>query len=122
MGDSTWTELFPKRFVREYPFPSFNIFDLDSVDNAINAKLPEELAKDDWSLLVAHYLGVDHCGHTHGPLHSEMSRKLTEMNAVIKNIAETMDEETTLFVIGDHGMTITGAFHTKYERQFSARL
>jgi phosphatidylinositol glycan class O len=33
MGDSTWVELFPKRFKRSYPFPSFNIHDLDSVDN-----------------------------------------------------------------------------------------
>lgn len=32
MGDSTWTDLFPKRFDREYSFPSFNIFDLDTVD------------------------------------------------------------------------------------------
>lgn len=32
MGDSTWTDLFPKRFLREYPYASFNIFDLDSID------------------------------------------------------------------------------------------
>jgi GPI ethanolamine phosphate transferase 3 subunit O len=32
MGDSTWTELFPKRFARKYSYPSFNIHDLDSVD------------------------------------------------------------------------------------------
>lgn len=32
MGDSTWTDLFPKRFNREYSYPSFNIFDLDSID------------------------------------------------------------------------------------------
>lgn len=108
LGDSTWTELFPKRFQREYSFPSFNIFDLDTVDQGINKSLPNELIKGDWSLLVAHYLGVDHCGHKHGPLHPEMARKLTEMNAVIETIIEKMDDETTLFVIGDHGMTGTG--------------
>lgn len=108
MGDSTWTELFPKRFLREYPFPSFNIFDLDTVDNGINAKLPTELAERDWSLLVAHYLGVDHCGHTHGPIHPEMARKLSEMDVVIRRIVDKMDDDTTLFVIGDHGMTGTG--------------
>lgn len=32
-GDNTWTELFPKRFKRSYAYPSFNIHDLDSVDN-----------------------------------------------------------------------------------------
>lgn len=33
MGDSTWNSLFPNRFKRLYPFPSFNIHDLDTVDN-----------------------------------------------------------------------------------------
>lgn len=33
MGDSTWTELFPKKFKRQYSYPSFNIHDLDTVDN-----------------------------------------------------------------------------------------
>lgn len=32
LGDSTWVELFPKRFKRQFAFPSFNIHDLDTVD------------------------------------------------------------------------------------------
>lgn len=32
MGDSTWTDLFPKRFKRKFSYPSFNIHDLDTVD------------------------------------------------------------------------------------------
>lgn len=35
MGDSTWVELFPNRFKRQYPFPSFNIYDLDTVDSGM---------------------------------------------------------------------------------------
>lgn len=108
LGDSTWTELFPRRFMRQYAFPSFDIFDLDSVDRGINKSLLSEVAKEDWSLLIAHYLGVDHCGHKYGPLHPEMSRKLNEMNGVIEEIVASMDDQTTLFVIGDHGMTGTG--------------
>lgn len=108
LGDSTWTDLYPKRFLRQYSYPSFDIFDLDSVDTAINKHLPDEMKQADWSMLVAHYLGVDHCGHKFGPMHSEMARKLTEMNAAIEKIIEQMDDETTLFVIGDHGMTSTG--------------
>lgn len=108
LGDSTWTELYPKRFLREYSYPSFNIFDLDTVDTAISQRLPSELERDDWSLLVLHYLGVDHCGHKHGPLHVEMSRKLREMNEVIEKVTVHMPEDTVLLVIGDHGMTITG--------------
>lgn len=108
LGDSTWTELFPGRFKRKYDYPSFNIHDLDTVDTAIEKFLPREVAKKDWDLLVAHFLGVDHCGHRYGPLHDEMQRKLSEMDAVIRNVTEQMDDETTLLVIGDHGMTQTG--------------
>lgn len=35
MGDDTWESLFPKRFHRSLPFPSFNVKDLHTVDNGI---------------------------------------------------------------------------------------
>ncbi|XP_017038698.1 GPI ethanolamine phosphate transferase 3 [Drosophila ficusphila] len=108
LGDSTWTDLYPRRFKRSYSYPSFDIFDLDSVDNQILKHLPKELASDDWQVLVAHFLGVDHCGHKHGPLHEEMARKLSEMNEVIRDVVAAMDNDTTLLVMGDHGMTASG--------------
>ncbi|XP_053676806.1 GPI ethanolamine phosphate transferase 3 [Anopheles nili] len=108
LGDSTWTDLFPNRFTREYPHPSFNIYDLDTVDSAIEKQLPREMARNDWDMIVAHFLGVDHCGHRYGPSHDEMRRKLREMNEVIRNVTERMADGTTLIVIGDHGMTKTG--------------
>lgn len=122
LGDSTWTELFPKRFLREYPFPSFDIFDLETVDRGINKSLPNELTKSDWSLLVAHYLGVDHCGHKYGPMHPEMARKLGEMNGVIEQIVANMDDDTTLLVIGDHGMSGTGDHGGDTEDEVNALL
>ncbi|XP_050327392.1 GPI ethanolamine phosphate transferase 3 [Bactrocera neohumeralis] len=108
LGDSTWTDLYPRRFRRAYSYPSFDIFDLDTVDNKIEQLLPKELAKDDWQVLIAHFLGVDHCGHKHGPLHEEMARKLNEMNEIIKSVIAKMDGDTTLLVMGDHGMTASG--------------
>ncbi|CRL08752.1 CLUMA_CG021241, isoform A, partial [Clunio marinus] len=108
LGDSTWIELFPNRFKRKHSYPSFNIHDLDYVDSEIRKHLPEEMKRKDWDLLIAHFLGVDHCGHKYGPLHPEMGRKLREMNEVITEIAHTMDDDTILFVMGDHGMTVTG--------------
>lgn len=84
MGDSTWTDLYPRRFKRSYSYPSFDIFDLDTVDSKIKKHLPKEMKKNDWDVLIAHFLGVDHCGHKYGPLHDEMSRKLNEMNDVIR--------------------------------------
>ncbi|EDV36022.1 uncharacterized protein Dana_GF12178 [Drosophila ananassae] len=108
LGDGTWTDLYPRRFKRAYSYPSFDIFDLDSVDNQIKKHLPKELSSDDWQVLVAHFLGVDHCGHKHGPMHEEMARKLSEMNDVIRSVVEAMDNDTTLLVMGDHGMTASG--------------
>ncbi|XP_017146673.1 GPI ethanolamine phosphate transferase 3 [Drosophila miranda] len=108
LGDSTWTDLYPRRFKRAYSYPSFDIFDLDSVDNQIMKHLPKELVSDDWQVLIAHFLGVDHCGHKHGPLHEEMARKLTEINEIIDSVVNGMDNDTTLLVMGDHGMTASG--------------
>ncbi|XP_052860167.1 GPI ethanolamine phosphate transferase 3 isoform X2 [Anopheles cruzii] len=108
LGDGTWTELFPNRFTRAYDYPSFNIYDLDTVDTAIMKHLPREIARPDWDIIVAHFLGVDHCGHRYGPLHEEMRRKLREMDTVMRGVVEQMTDGTTLIVIGDHGMTQTG--------------
>lgn len=108
MGDSTWTDLYPRRFARSHPMPSFNIYDLDTVDRNVERLLPVEQAHTDWDLLVAHTLGVDHCGHKHGPYHPEMARKLSETDRLIRDIVGRMDNATTLLVVGDHGMTRTG--------------
>ena len=36
VGDDTWMQLFPTQFARsQQPFPSFNVHDLDTVDNGV---------------------------------------------------------------------------------------
>ena len=42
---------------------------------------------DDWDVLIAHFLGVDHCGHRFGPDHPAMAEKLTQMDEVIRSVA-----------------------------------
>lgn len=84
MGDDTWAKLFPRRFYRNYTYPSFNVWDLDTVDEGVKKNLYPEIVKDDWDVLVAHFLGVDHCGHRYGPNHKEMERKLSEINVVLR--------------------------------------
>jgi len=44
----------------------------------------EVLNESDWRVLIAHFLGVDHCGHTFGPAHPEMTAKLLQMDQVLK--------------------------------------
>lgn len=84
MGDDTWVNLYPDRFHRSFAFPSFNTWDLDTVDNGIKRHLIPEIQKKDWDVIIAHFLGVDHCGHRYGPFHIEMKKKLQEMNHVIR--------------------------------------
>ncbi|OXU29143.1 hypothetical protein TSAR_006404 [Trichomalopsis sarcophagae] len=111
MGDDTWTKLYPNKFLREYAAPSFDVSDLDTVDLEVKKWIFEEIKNNDWSLLIAHTLGVDHCGHKHGMHHPEMLRKLNETNSFIQDLIDKINEDkndTILFVVGDHGMTESG--------------
>lgn len=86
MGDDTWESLFPDSFQKSFPFPSFNVMDLHTVDNGVIAHLIPELKTNDWDVLIGHFLGVDHCGHKYGPYHPEMASKLTQMDAVLRYV------------------------------------
>ncbi|VDN50814.1 unnamed protein product [Dracunculus medinensis] len=108
MGDDTWVSLFPKQFHRKYHLPSFDVYDLHTVDDMILGNIYNELRRSDWTVLIAHFLGVDHCGHKHGPKSPEMVAKLSQMDDFIKNMTDLMNDETLLVVMGDHGMTETG--------------
>ena len=105
LGDDTWLSACPTCFTRAFAEPSFNVRDLHSVDNAIKSRLFSEMARDDWTLLVAHFLGVDHCGHVFGPDTSVMADKLREMDDVIRDVVGSLPDDTLLVVMGDHGMT-----------------
>lgn len=58
--------------------------DLHTVDKGVLSNLSNELAKDDWEVLVAHFLGVDHVGHTFGPASQAMEDKLDEIDAALR--------------------------------------
>ncbi|XP_043831857.1 GPI ethanolamine phosphate transferase 3 isoform X2 [Dromiciops gliroides] len=108
MGDDTWEGLFPGAFSQAFFFPSFNVKDLHTVDNGILEHLFPTMDRDDWDLLIAHFLGVDHCGHKHGPHHPEMAKKLNQMDQMLQTLVEQLENDTLLVVAGDHGMTETG--------------
>lgn len=115
MGDDTWVHLYPDVFdhpQRTFDSDSFKMLDLDSVDNAILSHLWPLMEEADqgrhWDLAVAHFLGVDHCGHTHGPAHPNMARKLDQMNSVIERILHQVNDNTLLVLMGDHGMSPEG--------------
>jgi hypothetical protein len=112
MGDDTWTSVFPDSFHENmsFPYDSFNVEDLHSVDNGVIENLfplLEDPTKP-FDFLVGHFLGVDHVGHRVGPDHPSMKDKLQQMNRVLKRVVELLDSDTLLVVLGDHGMDRSG--------------
>ncbi|XP_067114301.1 GPI ethanolamine phosphate transferase 3 [Osmerus mordax] len=122
MGDDTWENLFPKKFHRSLPFPSFNVKDLHTVDDGILKHLYPIMMGDDWDVLVAHFLGVDHCGHRFGPDHPAMADKLTQMDGVIRSVLDRLQDDTLLVVMGDHGMTDTGDHGGESQKETDAAI
>ncbi|KAJ1674079.1 mannose-ethanolamine phosphotransferase gpi13, partial [Spiromyces aspiralis] len=71
---------------------------------------------DSWDLIIAHTLGVDHCGHRFGPGRPQMATKLDQMNTLISLMIDALDRaaeitgdyDTVLYIMGDHGMDLMG--------------
>lgn len=117
MGDDTWVQLFPHHFSKSYPFPSFNVKDLHTVDNGCINNLLPSLYQEDWDVLIAHFLGMDHAGHIHGVDSLPMMEKLEQYNLMLEKVVEVLEnlsgsggihENTLLLVMGDHGQTLNG--------------
>ncbi|TXG69863.1 hypothetical protein EZV62_004798 [Acer yangbiense] len=117
MGDDTWVQLFPHHFKKAYPYPSFNVKDLHTVDNGCIEHLLPSLYDEDWDVLIAHFLGVDHAGHILGVDSLPMIEKLEQYNGILEKVIDVLGsqsgqgglhENTFLLVMGDHGQTING--------------
>ena len=79
--------------------------------------LADELARDDWTVLVLHYLGLDHIGHLEGPRSARMGPKLREMDDVVRTLWHGLVTQPAvacthrrplLVLLSDHGMTEAG--------------
>ena len=104
-GDNIWGTLFPERdaFLRSEWVVSFFVSDFVHVDVNVTKHVPQEMQKSDWDILVLHYLGLDHIGHFEGPTSSHVPGKLLEMDGVVKQIYNSLDADSLLLVLGDHG-------------------
>ena len=140
VGDDTWVDLFPTQFQDSFPYPSFNTRDLDTVDNGCLQHLPGLLGKlrkvndnepdrakkeEELEVLVAHFLGVDHVGHTYGPHNEHMTQKLNQIDAALATTLEILDESQDChlaLVFGDHGMTEDGNHGGGTEEEINAAL
>ncbi len=112
-GDDTWLKLFPGFFDRSDGTTSFFVSDFTEVDQNVTRHVPAELRQTDWSVMILHYLGLDHIGHKSGPHSINMASKQREMDTVVEEIYQAMEDsshlESSLLVLcGDHGMNEAG--------------
>lgn len=128
-GDDTWVRLFPKHFMEQDGTTSFFVSDYTEVDNNVTRHLDSTLKRDDWDILILHYLGLDHIGHISGPHSSLIGPKLMEMDDIIKKIHASLiskESEGTLpnllVVCGDHGMSETGSHGGSSEQEINTAL
>ncbi|KAF4503857.1 hypothetical protein G6O67_008796 [Ophiocordyceps sinensis] len=113
LGDDTWWSLFPGYFEPNISraYDSFNVWDLHTVDNGVMDNIFPLLdpgSKGKWDLLIGHCLGVDHAGHRFGPDHPAMKAKLQQMDGFLRKLTASIDDDTLLVVMGDHGMDSKG--------------
>ncbi|KAG9312388.1 alkaline-phosphatase-like protein [Chiua virens] len=111
-GDDTWMTVFPDILDHNmsFPFDSFNVEDLHTVDEGVIANLLPMVKNCSlsWDLAIGHGLGVDHAGHRVGPEHPVMKAKLQQMNGFLAELIEALDEDTLFILLGDHGMDRAG--------------
>ncbi|KAG8215632.1 hypothetical protein J3R82DRAFT_7502 [Butyriboletus roseoflavus] len=111
-GDDTWMSLFPDILDHNmsFPFDSFNVEDLHTVDEGVISHLLPMVMdySHSWGLAIGHGLGVDHVGHRVGPEHPVMKAKLEQMNDFLAKLVMAIDKDTLLILLGDHGMDRTG--------------
>lgn len=111
-GDDTWLRILPGHFQRHDGTTSFFVSDYTEVDQNVSRHVPSEMEAGDWDVLVLHYLGLDHIGHSHGPSSPLVDRKLAEMDGILsvihRSLAARAGESHLIVVTGDHGMTAAG--------------
>lgn len=117
LGDDTWMDVFPHQFARSKPLPSLVVKDIDTVDDGILADIYDAIKRADWDILIAHFLGVDHVGHTFEVNSQTMLAKLDQMNAMVEDVLAAVKEQagaggkhenSLLLFMGDHAQTMSG--------------
>ncbi|XP_054890154.1 GPI ethanolamine phosphate transferase 2 isoform X2 [Poeciliopsis prolifica] len=128
-GDDTWVRLFPKHFMEYDGTTSFFVSDYTEVDDNVTRHLDSTLKRDDWDVLILHYLGLDHIGHVNGPHSSLLQLKLLEMDDILKMIHGSLVSKEAegslpylLVLCGDHGMTETGSHGGSSEPEVNTAL
>ena len=107
-GDPLWYEYFGKDLNYVPETKGFNIKDTE-VDHAPMEYIRKVAKTNDFDMLIGHMLGVDHMAHLKGVLDPGVSKVKNKIDEFLVELANGMDDETTLILTGDHGSTLTGS-------------
>ncbi|ESL08970.1 hypothetical protein TRSC58_03317 [Trypanosoma rangeli SC58] len=125
-GDDAWLNIFPDSdnttvWKKTMGFSTLDVKDLDTADETVLRHLPSLLLKEtvekapsDYAkLIIVHFMGVDHAGHTFNAYHPEMQRVLKRTDDALHNVSRILNQRnssmrTLLLLFGDHGMTNNG--------------
>ena len=117
-GGFAWVGLYGEDIDRAYPHELFNIAELDEPDEITMRDFHREFDAKNWTMMIAHIIGVDHAGHYYlNAGHSEIERKLVDEEKILKSIIDKLDRDTVMLVFGDHGMTDQGGHGGESEEE-----
>ena len=127
LGDDTWQAIFPDHFDANltHPYESLKVWDLHTVDDGVIEHvmpLLQPTNADNWDVIFAHMLGVDHAGHRYGPDHPAITGKLRQMDRQMREIMNLIDDRTLLVIMGDHGMDTRGDHGGESDEEIEAAL
>jgi phosphatidylinositol glycan class O len=127
LGDDTWQAIFPDHFDANltHPYESLKVWDLHTVDNGVIEHIMPLLQHnntDNWDVIFAHMLGVDHAGHRYGPDHPAITDKLQQMDRQMRDIMDLIDDRTLFVIMGDHGMDTRGDHGGESDEEIEATL
>lgn len=122
-GDHVWAELFPGLLTPLCrPIPSLDVKDLDAVDDGVMRHVLPDMQAGLAQIIIGHLDGLDHAGHTFGLEHPRTVAKMRQLNAYVRSIAQEIDQDSLLLVLGDHGFTRDGGHGGAREEEVSAAL
>jgi len=89
---------------------SVDLFDNrnDKVDVGTHKAIKELIAQNDFDLLATHLLRIDHMGHAYSLYNDHVPTAIDDVDQLIMEIIDTIDDDTMLIFVGDHGMSSDG--------------
>eukprot|EP00917_Polyrhabdina_sp_WS-2016_P032224 GHVP01068756.1.p1 GENE.GHVP01068756.1~~GHVP01068756.1.p1 ORF type:complete len:835 (-),score=109.66 GHVP01068756.1:1849-4353(-) len=117
-GDETTISLFdyiqsPKTILSSTstfvnPFYSFDLNNWIDIDSYIKEDIIKESKRIDHELIFAHSVSIDHASHINGLKTEKLVESLKETDEMIREIYNTLSDDTEIYLTGDHGMTENG--------------